>query len=244
MNYLCVDFGGTKTLVCVLDDQKNILSQIRFETPEHYPDFIDQLAQEINALPEKFTRGVMSVPGLTDQETGTVIALGNRPWTNFALRSDLRSRTGVDINLMNDARLGALAEGNALIGQFSRVLYVSLSTGIGGGLCINGKLDHYLDDTEFGKMPLLLEGSYQPWEEFASGRAIVAKYNQRASDIQDPGLWKEISERIAMGLGPLIATLQPDVVVFGGGAGQEADRFAHFLRDIIDPNLHPVIRKP
>ncbi|MBP9853081.1 MAG: hypothetical protein QG629_635 [Patescibacteria group bacterium] len=244
MNYLCVDLGGTKTLVCVLDDDKNILTQVRFETPEHYPDFVQRLTEEIHALPEKFQTGVMSVPGLVDQETGVVLALGNRPWTNFPLRSDIHDRTGIAMHLLNDARLATLAEGVALKDQYSRVLYVSISTGIGGGLYVDGALDHKLDDTEFGKMPLFYEGTYQPWEEFASGRAVVARYDQRASDISDPALWQEISQRIAAGIGPLIATFQPDAIVFGGGAGQEADKFAHFVREIVEPNLHPVIRKP
>ncbi|MFZ1249609.1 MAG: ROK family protein [Candidatus Saccharimonadales bacterium] len=244
MNYLCVDFGGTKTLVCIIDDQKNITTEVRFETPEHYPDFVERLSQEIRNLPEKFTSGVMSVPGLIDQTTGTILALGNRAWQNFPLHADLQERTGVNMHLLNDARLGALAEGVALKDQFSKVLFITVSTGIGGGLCVNGTLDHSLDDTEFGKMPLMYEGTYQPWEEFASGRAIVATYNQRASDITDPTIWQEVAGKLAVGLGPLIAVLQPEAIVFGGGAGQQADKFKDFLRDAVEPRLHPVIRKP
>ncbi len=241
---LCIDFGGTKTLICILDNQMKIINKVRFETPEHYPDFINTLGSELAKLPEKFTTGVMSVPGLIDHQTGDVIALGNRPWTNFALKRDLLERTGVAMTLLNDARLGGLAEATYLSGDYSRVLYVTVSTGIGAALAVNGKLVEALNDTEAGKMPIMYEGSYTPWEDFASGRAIVARYNQQASEITDPDIWREIASRLALGIGPMIATFQPEAIVFAGGAGQQAEKFREFLKQEIDTILHPVIRKP
>src|SRR3989338_11540103 len=97
MNYLCVDFGGTKTLVCVISSDGNITSEVRFETPKEYTDFLDTLAATITDLPEKFETGVLSVPGLIDIPTRTVIALGNRPWANFKIQDDLLEKTGVKI---------------------------------------------------------------------------------------------------------------------------------------------------
>ncbi len=244
MNYLCVDFGGTKTLVCILDDEGKITTEVRFETPADYPDFIDQLAEEINALPHKFRRGVMSVPGLIDHRHAAVIALGNRPWTNIQIGRDIHAKTGVVLSLVNDARLAGLAETIELSDDYSRVLYLTVSTGIGGALAIKDKLVQELDDIECGKMPLWYDGTLQPWEEFASGRAIFATYNQRASDINDETIWREIAHKLALGVAPLCTILYPQAIVFGGGAGMQADKFKHFLIEELDHLLHPVVRKP
>lgn len=243
--YLAIDFGGTKTLVCSLDDEGKITQEARFETPADYPDFIDQLAQHITALPDRFTTGVMSVPGLIDQHNGQIIALGNRPWTNCNLVQDVRDKTGVTLALMNDARLAGLAEAVAVQDTYSRVLYLTVSTGIGGAFAVNGTLVRELDTLEVGKMLLSFEGKEQPWEEFASGRAIVATYNQRASDITDPVIWREIADKLVLGIAPLCAVFQPEVIVFGGGAGMHADNFKGFVQEILEgEHLHPVIARP
>lgn len=243
--YLAVDFGGTKTLVCTLDDEGKITHEARFETPADYPDFIDQLAGHISALPEQVPTGVMSVPGRIDRAAGKIIALGNRPWTDCNLVRDVQEKTGTMLTIMNDARLAGLAEAVAIKDVYSRVLYLTVSTGIGGALAVDGKLVRELDSLEVGKMPLYFDGREQPWEEFASGRAIVATYNQRASDITDPVIWQEIADKLILGIAPLCAIFQPEVIVFGGGAGMHADNFKGFVQaGLENEHLHPVIERP
>lgn len=243
--YLCIDFGGTKTLVCTLDEEGKITHEVRFETPADYPDFITRLTQEIQALPERYSTGVMSVPGLIDQMTGTVIALGNRPWTNFTLKQDVLDRTGVVLTLMNDARLAGLAEAIMVRDQFSRVLYLTVSTGIGMALTIDGKLVRKLDTVEAGKMPLTFDGKLQAWEEFASGRAIYAAYGQRASDITDDNIWREVAQKLYLGVAPLCAVFQPEAIVFGGGAGMHGDRFIPHLEAAMERDtLHRIVQRP
>lgn len=244
MNYLCIDFGGTKTLLSIIDKTGTVTTEVRIETPEHYPDFIDQLSDQISQLPEKFHTGAMAVPGLIDHQTGNVIALGNRPWTNFPLRQDLLERTGISFKLMNDARCGGLGEAARLIGQYRRVLYITISTGIGGALIVDGKLVDALNDTEFGKMPIINNASFTPWEELVSGRAIVATYGKRASDIDDDETWKEIAHNLNIGIGPACTAFQPDVIVLGGGVGKQCDRFSDFILDELRTILHPVVRQP
>ncbi|MGB4800491.1 MAG: ROK family protein [Candidatus Saccharimonadales bacterium] len=243
--YLAIDFGGTKTLVCTLDDSGRITHEARFETPADYPDFINQLAEQLAALPEHPSTGVMSVPGLVDQVAGTILAVGNRPWRDCNLVADIREKTGVTLSIMNDARLAGLAEAIAVQDTYHRVLYLTVSTGIGGAFAVDGQLVRELDTLEVGKMPLFFDGRMQAWEDFASGRAIVGTYNQRASDITDPNIWREIADKLVLGIAPLCAIFQPEAIVFGGGAGMHADNFKDFIRqDIEGEHLHPVITPP
>ncbi len=236
--------GGTKTLICTFNDQKEIVEKIRFETPADYPDFIQQLVGKIKELPEQYTDATMSVPGLIHHETGEIIALGNRPWRNFKLKEDMQQLAGIELTLLNDARLAGLAEASYLKGEYERVLYITISTGIGGALAVNGELVEALNDTEFGKMPIMVDGSFTPWEDVASGRVIFETYKQRASDITDPEIWREISGLFALGVGPVCTAFQPDAIVFGGGVGQYAEKFAPFLQEHLKNILHPVIRQP
>lgn len=244
MKYLCIDFGGTKTLVSVIADPGTIETEIRFETPEHYPDFIEKLAAEINQLPDTFSVGVMAAPGLIDHATGTIIALGNRPWEHVPLVADLAAKTNVQFTLKNDARLAGLAEAVQLKDQYERVLYLTISTGIGAALAVHGELVPELDDIEVGKMPLEYDGELRPWESFASGKAIVAKYGRRASDISEPAIWRDIATLFVQGIAPLCGDYQPDVIVFGGGVGQQAEKFSHYIASDLQNILHPVVRQP
>lgn len=246
MNYLCVDFGGTKTLVCTLDEEGNIREENRFETPDIYSEFLDILASSIDSLTDKFQTGALSVPGLIDTENDTIIALGNKPWTNFSLRQDLQNTTGIDFRLLNDTKLAGLAEARYLQDKFSRVLYITVSTGIGLALCVDGELVPELIDMEFGKSPFFYEDRMTAWEEFAGGRGVVATYNKKASEIDttDEKSWREISHKLVIGLGPACAAFQPDAIVFGGGVGEQSDKFSRYIQEELAEILHPVIRQP
>ncbi len=133
-----------------------------------------------------------------------------------------------EVFLENDAKLAALGEA-VLLPEFNRVLYITVSTGIGGGLVINGRLDPSALDAEYGRMLLEHEGRLTLWEDFASGKAIVAKFGQRASEITDPRHWYIIARNIAIGLVDVIAATNPDAVVIGGGVGSHFSKFSDRL---------------
>jgi predicted NBD/HSP70 family sugar kinase len=135
----------------------------------------------------------------------------------------------VPVELENDAKMAALSEAAALKGVHSRVMYITISTGIGAGMVVDGRLDIGLSNCEPGHMYISYGGTMTKWQDFASGRAIVAKYGKRASEITDADTWSEICTLFAIGLQPLIAIVQPDAIVFGGGVGGHFDRFGHLL---------------
>ncbi|MGH9856269.1 MAG: ROK family protein, partial [Acidobacteriota bacterium] len=228
--YGAVDIGGTKTLVAVFDNDGKIIEQHKFPTPKDYNDFIKDLADNVAKLSTKdLRRAVVAIPGTPDRKSGTGIVFGNLPWTDVPIEKDVEKVLDCPVQIENDTKLAALSEAQYLIDEFSKILYVTVSTGISGGLVINGKLDHNLQDIEPGKMILEHDGRFEQWEDFASGRAIVAKYGKKASEISDPQVWYVISRNLAVGLNALIATLDPDVIVIGGGVGSHLDKFQERL---------------
>lgn len=225
--YAGIDIGGTKTLVACLDDSGVIQERVKFPTPQLYPEFLRQLAKVVGSLTtKKFHAAGVAVPGRIDRTNGIGVACGNLPWRDVPIKADierlLRCPTVVD----NDANLAGLSEAMLLKDDFQRVLYATVSTGIGTGIIINQIIDPAFADSEGGHLEVEYEGKLQPWEDFASGRAIVARYGKRASDIQDEPTWSAIAHALAIGLIDLIAVVQPEVIVIGGSVGAYFSRFS------------------
>ncbi len=246
--YLAIDIGGTKTLAGLIDKNGEVIETTRFETPKNYNQFISDLKKAVDEITTNYSklRGCcIAIPGLIDREKGLVRALGNLPWKNKPIRSDLQKFINTDnILLENDSRLAGLAEANVVRFSYDSILYLTVSTGIGGALIKYGKIVTELQDTEMGKMPLLYDGKVQSWEEFASGRWVVAEFDKKASQIDNAGTLKKIGHNIAYGLGAVCAVLQPQAIIFGGGVGQYADKFSEYISEYLMANLHPVIKHP
>lgn len=244
--YLTVDIGGTKTLVASFSAEGEISDKVKFPTPKNYQQFLQDLAVNVGKLStEKFDKGIVAVPGLIDRNEGIVFALGNLPWKNEHIRDDIsRHLDNLKIVIENDARLGGLAEAALLKDLYKRVLYLTVSTGIGGALIEDGIIPKTLEDTEMGKMPLPHKEGIDHWENFAGGRSVVERFGMRASEITDPKAWKEIGANLALGVGTICSTLQPEVIVFGGGVGQYADKFSPTVVEYLEKELHPVVRRP
>ena len=87
---------------------------------------------------------------------------------------DLKDTLKCPLYLENDAKLAGLAEAYELRDKYTRVLYVTVSTGIGLGLVVDGKIDYSVHDAGGRGMLMEHDGKLMAWEEFASGKAIVA----------------------------------------------------------------------
>ncbi len=241
-----LDIGGTKTLLAIFAENDTMLEEVRIETNKDYDIFMKDLTAQARKLnTSKAKIACAAVPGLLDRKRGVVVALGNLPWKNKPIAHDLSQALGVQhVYIENDSKLAGLAEALHIANEYKRVLYLTISTGIGGALVVNGKLVKEVIDMEIGKSPLLHEGKMQPWEEFASGRAFFNKYEQKAVDVKDPKIWAEFAEYINAGLGVVCAAYQPEAIVFGGGLGQRLNRFKEYLGPYLQANLHPIVRQP
>lgn len=225
--YIGVDIGGTKTLISQFSEDGELLEKVRFETPKDYEDFIAEFKKTFEAIPLESApkRGAIGCPGKIDRDKGVGIAYGNLSWQNVSLGPDISKITGCPMLLDNDANLAGVSEAKLLEKTFKKVLYVTVSTGIGGGLIVEGKIEPNLSDMEIGHMLFERQGKLERWEHFASGKAIVAKYGKPASELDDPNIWYVISRDIALGLFNVITALNPEVIVIGGGVGTHFSKY-------------------
>lgn len=229
--YLGIDVGGTKTLVAVLTNDGAIIEQARFATPKNYDHFLLELRhclQHFNHQDFVAAGMGMAVTDF-DRKHGRGKSFSNLPWRNVPVQHDVERIVKCPLVLENDAKMAALSEYMMLRHEFDKVLYMTVSTGIGYGIVTDGEIDTNVGDG--GGRTILLEhrGSRMSWEDFAGGRAIVARYGKLAEDIHDEATWKAISKDLAKGLIELIAMIEPEVVVFGGSVGNYFDRFGKLL---------------
>jgi glucokinase len=243
--YLGVDIGGTKTLVAALSEHGEIIERLRFRTPLAYHNFLYVLKDNLEKLQTKdFVAAGVGVPGRLDRENGVAISLGNLGWENVPIEADVRKLAGCPTVIENDAKMAGLSESRLLKDQYRRVLYLTVSTGIGTALVVDGKIDTNFGDRGGNAFIVEHEGKSVPWESFASGRAIVRRYGKRAEDIHDAKTWRLISKDLAIGLIDLIAMVEPEVVVFGGGVGHYLPRYEKLLRTELKRFENPMLKIP
>jgi len=244
--YAGVDIGGTKTLVAALDDNGVITESRKFPTPRDYKHFLLELRHSVAFLTtKKFQAAGVGMPATSlDRTHGRGLSFSNLPWRNVPMQRDVEKLLACPVVVENDAKLGALSEAMLLKGKFSRVLYVTVSTGIGLGLVVDGHIDSNIGDAGGRLIMLEHHGKLVPWEQFASGHAIVERYGKQAHDITDATTWRAIARDLSIGIQELIALTEPEVIVFGGSVGTYFDRYGDYLHDELAKYETPLVPLP
>jgi predicted NBD/HSP70 family sugar kinase len=245
--YLAIDVGGTKTLLAVFSETGEVIKQHKIYTDRDYAKFLESVAKvaqdELKGY--QFTDCCIAVPGTIDFKNGVALAFGNEDWRNVPILQDMKDLLSAPKLLIhNDAKLAALSEAALLDGQYDKVLYLTISTGIGGGVIRNGKIDPDFENFEPGQMVFEHDGQTIPWEDFASGRALKDRYGKLASEINEPQIWQEYTRNLTNGFENLTATIKPDVIVVGGGVGAHLEKFQNFLEEDLSKINNPLVPIP
>ncbi len=187
-------------------------------------------------IPEGGIVGVgLGSPGPLDRETGTVLETPNLRWRNFPLRDLIANAVGLEAVLDNDANCAALGEwwmGAAR--RADTVIAVTVGTGVGGGIVLNGSVYHGASDVagEIGHMTIDSTGrkcncgNYGCLEAYASGPAIAA----RAVEGLEAGASSILPAMVDRDLGRITAETVYEAVVAGDTYATEVMReTARFL---------------
>ena len=79
----------------------------------------------------------------------------------------------------------------------------------------------------------------------ASGRALKKKYGKKASEIDDPAIWQAYVKDLAPGMSELVAVVQPEVIIIGGGVGAHLEKFQPYhVHELKKYENHMVIIPP
>lgn len=201
-----IDLGGTKTAGAVATLEGKVLDRLIVRTPAASGP--QGVVDQIGALAETLVIGCgrrlddvvavgLGAPGPTGAAEGIVFDAPNLPgWRDVPLRAMVEARLGRPVHLDNDANAAAIAEHLWGAGQgIDDMIYVTVSTGIGGGLILGGHLYRGTAETagEIGHMtidlngPRCICGNQGCLEVLASGTAIsrqaVAEINAGATSV-------------------------------------------------------------
>lgn len=143
-----VDLGGTKIYTALVDLDGNIVKEVTVKTEAQKGDAI-VLEKILNTIDDVLTGtdinevkaiGVGS-PGPLDVENGLIVYTPNLPFKNFNIVKPIKEKYKIDTYLDNDANVATLSEYMFGAGKGSKnMVYVTVSTGIGGGAILNGNL--------------------------------------------------------------------------------------------------------
>jgi glucokinase len=142
-----VDLGGTHLRVALVDDTGRILEQTKQETPkgdsaQSIVTALVDAAQRWESYKEAVVASSIMVPGAVDADKAVVLQAPNLPsLVNFPLKAELEKRLGWPVFLENDANAAAVGEMWLGAARGCRdVVSVTLGTGVGGGVILDGKL--------------------------------------------------------------------------------------------------------
>ncbi len=212
--YAGVDLGGTKILTAIADEGGKILASNRVATEvekgeerivENIYRSLDKTLTEANVnFTELQAIGVGS-PGPLDISEGVIHSTSNLPFANFPLQDMLQNKVELPVFLENDANAAALGEKIFGAGQnYSDQIYITVSTGIGGGIILNEEVYHGTGDGagEIGHMIIKPAGPTCGFEQhrgcleaMASGTAISREARRLLKNDRAPNLLSLLEER-------------------------------------------------
>lgn len=181
---IAIDVGGTHLRVAAYSSNNQTpVKHQRIKTHAPNEKVFDRMTALINAIwPGDVDAIGVSSPGPLDSRTGVVMSTPNiKEWKNFPLTANLMKRFGVPTFLDNDANLAGLAEWEFGAGRGHHdVLYLTVSTGIGGGVILGDRLlqGHHGLAAELGHVVVSVDGPVcgcgfrGHLEAFSSGTAI------------------------------------------------------------------------
>lgn len=189
-----IDIGGTKLATVVAHKDGNIIQKVRKPTeaekgPHHAVQLllsmVDQ-ALDLAGLQREDISGIgVSCGGPLDTKTGIIYSPPNLPgWDALPLKELIEAEFHIPTVIENDANASALAEAKFGGGRgYDYLLYITMSTGIGGGIVVNGEIYHGANDSagEVGHQILLPDGprcgcgKYGCLEALCSGPSIARR---------------------------------------------------------------------
>ena len=235
MRTLAIDIGGTKFSVAGFEEDHLVLRQSASTDRGAGPEWMcSQIESVFTSWGFKPDRCGIGFGGPVDFRAQAVtLSTHVDGWAGFPLVERIERLTGVPAVMDNDANVGALGEAKYGAGMGADPLfYMTLSTGIGGGIVVNGNVYRGADSYagEIGHLnvepdgPDCLCGSRGCYERMCCGLWLERDYGKPAMDLlTDPGFAEKYVVYLARGLKAALMLLNPGRIVIGGGISKAGD---------------------
>lgn len=274
--HLGLDLGGTNIKLAVVEtepgSEPRLIHSDKVPThaergPQGVVDRLNEVGREVVRRYPSIAAVGIGVPGLFDPTTGAIELFPNLPgpWAGQLMRGPVAKGIGLPVTLINDARAFTLAEGTIGAGRgCSTLVCVTLGTGIGGGVMIDGKihLGAFGTGGEIAHQTVLPDGpvcgcgnrgcaealARADVVAAAAGRATVEDVyaGVKAGDERCIAAVEAAAGYLGIALANMITVLGPERIVIGGGIIEAGDLVLDPIRRAIRARvtLAPVEKIP
>lgn len=270
---VAADVGGTHMRAALVNRDGEILYRQVLMT-EHNSGLPTELIDLIRSVIDRVARPgdadpdvIMGLPGQIDYRSGKLLWAPNLPhsWQDDLTEDALSKLIGLPVRLANDADIAAVGEAHLGAGRaYKDVAYVTISTGVGGGVVFNGKLVH--GDRSIAELGRTIV-DVSAWqrnepsslEELASGTGLTRMAIEAglgpltgediaarvlAGDAETTRIWDHATAAAAAGIHSVIDTFAPEVVVLGGGLGLQEQFYKGICAMLEDRATPQLVRVP
>jgi len=256
-----IDLGATFVKIGLVDNRGKVYCRRKIETPPGADRtlLIDSIADKVKDIMKKSGKSVfgvgIGVPGPVDSQKGIVHYFPNiKGWKEVPLKAILEKKLGLRVMLDND--VNAMTLGEFIFGAgkgSSSIVCLTLGTGVGGGIIIDGKLYRGGSMTagEIGHMPinetgpLCNCGGIACLERYIGNRYILERAKkifgknttlERVTELAGSGnkkaaaIWRDVAKKLSVALVQVVNLLNPDKIVIGGGVSKAGPFILNPLR--------------
>ena len=254
MTYGGIEAGGTKWVCAVGSGPDDLADVVTFPTTEP----AETLARAVDFFAPHRDLSALGVGsfGPVDLRRGTITTTPKPGWANTDVVGALHAALGVPVAFDTDVNAAALGEQRwGAARGLDTFCYLTVGTGIGGGVMVGNVLAHGLVHPEVGHMLIPHDTARDPFagscpfhgdclEGLASGTALRARFGEAGEELSGRAdVWALEAHYLALGIANLACTVSPELVVLGGGVMQQPTLLA-LVRERVDELLAGYLAAP
>lgn len=264
IEYIGIDIGGTNIRIGAINQNDELVFEYKeptFENVISSEDLYNKIIKLIKMVPnyENSKAIGIGVPGSVDKKLGQIITSKNVTiLKNFPLVENLNKDLNKPIFLENDARVATFAEAICGKGKDKNIVcYITISTGLGGGLVINKEIYNGSNNLGAYFARMILDGEHTS-HNLISGTALLEQSREKINknmkstlevfelEKNNNPIAKEIISNFKRNLTVLLlnisATFNPDIIILGGGVLKSKDSFLSDVINNFKEKAHPLAK--
>ena len=210
--YIGIDLGGTNIAAGIVGDNGKIIRKGSVPTHKerHYREIIKDMAELVKEIVSDAGYGISDIksvgigcPGTIDNSRGMVVYANNIKMNNVPMAEEFRRYIDVPVNIENDANAAAYGEYIENGNGAGSYIFMTLGTGVGGGIIINGKIYRGFNGAgaEIGHTTIMLDGKPCTCgkkgclETYASVTALIGQTAEKMNECPDSMMNEWVSKR-------------------------------------------------
>jgi len=219
--FILFDIGGTKMRIAKSDGEIILGTAIKLNTPASFDEAIELLVKTATDLAgeDKIEGVVGGLTGVVEPSDGRLTFAPHTPdWLGKPFVKAVSTALDAPVYVENDSVMVGLGEATYGAGRGAKILmYMTVSTGVGGARIVDGHIDSGAFGFEPGHQLIGSDKDAETLESLVSGSALERQFNKKPQDIpQTDPVWQKIAETLAIGIYNSALHWSPDVIVVGG----------------------------